>query len=90
MHRVVANSTSAEDSGCSPVFERHFSPENLAELWGLSGDTIRRLFEKESGVLVIERSKTARGRRYRTMRIPASVALRVHRRLTNPLDMLSS
>jgi hypothetical protein len=76
-----------QEAGCGPVFERHFSPEDLAELWGLSGDTIRRLFEKEPGVLVIERCTKSRARRYRTMRVPESVALRVHRRLTNPLLM---
>ena len=70
----------------SPVFERHYSPEELAGLWGLSGDSIRRLFEREAGVLVIERTKS-RTRRYRTLRIPESVAARVHRRLTNPLTM---
>jgi hypothetical protein len=45
----------------------------------LSTDSVRRLFENEPGVLVIERpSKNTR--RYRTLRIPESVALRVHRR----------
>jgi hypothetical protein len=65
-----------------PAFERHFSPEVLAEIWGVSADTVRRLFEKEAGVLVIDRSADTR-RRYRTMRIPESVALRVHRRMAN-------
>jgi hypothetical protein len=68
------------------TFERHFSPEELGQQWGLSGDTIRRMFEHEPGVLVIQRAGK-RSRRYRTMRIPESVALRVHRRLTNPLVM---
>ena len=49
----------------------------------LSVDTIRNLFEKEPGVMVIHRPR--RGvRRYRTLRIPASVAERVFRRLTVP------
>lgn len=65
------------------AFERHFSPEELAEVWGLSGDTIRRIFENEPGVLVHERSRKRHSRRYRTLRIPESVALRVHRRLSN-------
>jgi hypothetical protein len=73
-----------QEMGSGPAFERHFSPDELAELWGLSGDTIRRLFETEPGVMVIERDN-ARARRYRTMRIPESVALRVHRRMTRPL-----
>ncbi len=38
------------------VTERHWTPEQLGELWGLSADSIRRLFEREPGVLVIERA----------------------------------
>ena len=71
-----------------PVLERHYTPEEIAGLWSLSADTVRRLFEREPGVMVIERTKT-RARRYRTLRIPESVALRVHRRLTNPVAMPS-
>lgn len=66
-----------------PAMEKHFTPEELGELWGLSADTIRRLFDEEPGVLVIQRSKR-RSRRYRTLRIPASVAERVHRRESVP------
>jgi hypothetical protein len=57
----------------------------IAEAWGLGADTVRRMFEKESGVLVIEPTAgrfSRRRRRYRTLRIPASVAERVHRRLS--------
>jgi transcriptional regulator GlxA family with amidase domain len=81
---AVNTISNPQEAGRGSVFERHFSPEDLAELWGLSADTLRRLFENEPGVLVIERSK-APARRYRTLRIPESVALRVHRRLTNPV-----
>jgi hypothetical protein len=65
----------------STASERHYAPEQLGELWGLSADTIRRLFEREQGVLVVEREHNGR-RRYRTLRIPESVAERVHRRLS--------
>jgi AraC-like DNA-binding protein len=73
----------------TPVLERHFSPDELAQLWGLSPDTLRRLFEREPGVLVIEHTKNTSRRRYRTLRIPESVALRVHRRMTNCVVMPS-
>ena len=66
------------------VTERHYSPEDLGKLWNFSGDTVRRLFEREPGVLVIERARSRNARRYRTLRIPESVAERVHRRLSNP------
>jgi hypothetical protein len=60
--------------------EKHFSVAEVAEKWALSEDTVRRLFENEPGVLVIE---PARGRfsrrRYRTLRIPESVVERVYK-----------
>lgn len=67
----------------SPATERHYSVRELAVLWNLSADTIRKLFEHEAGVLVLgsEPGKYSR-RRYVTLRIPESVALRVHRRLS--------
>lgn len=62
---------------------RHYSPAGLGQLWGLSADTIRRLFEREPGVLQIANPR--RGRRaYTTLRIPESVAERVHRKLETP------
>lgn len=67
--------------GESPL-ERCFSPEQLAELWTLSTDTVRRIFENESGVLVIERPHVYGKRHYRTLRIPESVAERVYHRLS--------
>jgi hypothetical protein len=67
----------------SRATERHFSVSELAAAWNLSADTIRKLFEKEPGVLIIgsEAGKYSR-RRYITLRVPESVALRVHRRLS--------
>ena len=63
--------------------ERHYSVQQLAARWNLSSDTVRKLFENEPGVLVIgnEGRKYSR-RRYITLRIPESVAERVHRRLS--------
>ena len=67
----------------TPSMEPHFTVAQVAERWGLSADTVRRLFEQEAGVLVVEapRSRFSR-RRYRTLRIPAAVIDRVHRRLS--------
>jgi hypothetical protein len=62
--------------------ELHYSGSELAELWGLSSDTIRRLFEDEPGVVTIGERNPRRKRRYVTLRIPQSVAARVHRRLS--------
>jgi hypothetical protein len=70
-------------SEASPATERHYSVSELAATWNLSLDTIRKLFEHEPGVVVIgdETRKFSR-RKYITLRIPESVALRVHRRLS--------
>jgi hypothetical protein len=63
--------------------ERHYTPAEVAGMWKLSIDMVRRLFEGESGVLVIRNGGlTQRKRRYRTLRIPQSVVDRVHRRLS--------
>jgi hypothetical protein len=62
--------------------ERHYSPAEIAELWNLSVDCVRKIFESEPGVLVIGKPQTQRGKRnYTTLRIPQSVLDRVHRRL---------
>jgi DNA-directed RNA polymerase specialized sigma24 family protein len=49
--------------------ERHFTPQELAELWSVSVQTIREIFQRSR-------------RRYKTIRIPESVADRVHTRLS--------
>lgn len=63
--------------------EKHFSPQELAEAWGLHADTVRRMFEAEPGVIVLNNGPAKLKRRHRTLRIPESVMLRVHRRLQN-------
>ena len=62
-------------------FERLLTPAELADHWALSVDAVRRLFEREPDVLVFAQRRPGR-RRYRTLRIPLSVAERVYRRLT--------
>ena len=63
------------------TLERCYSPEQIAELLAMSPDTVRRIFENEPGVLVFERPRVYGKRRYRTLRIPESVASRVYHRL---------
>ena len=75
-------SDSAPTPPASKFGERHYSPAQIAELWGLSPDKVRQIFSKEPGVLVIGGDGRAR-RRYTVLRIPASVLERVHRRLSN-------
>ena len=62
--------------------EKHYTPKELAALWGFSPATIRNLVRDEPGVLRLEGMGRAHGRRsYTTFSIPESVALRLHERL---------
>lgn len=66
--------------------EQHFTPQQLAEKWGVSAEWVRQRFAEESGVVRIGEGSRRVGRRLvrtrRTMRIPESTARRVHERLT--------
>ena len=67
-----------------PTFtERHYSVSEIAALWKLSQDAVRKIFHDEPGVLVLGGQETTNKRRYTTLRIPESVLQRVHRRLAN-------
>lgn len=63
--------------------ERHYAVAEIAEMWNLSADKVRELFENEPGVLVIGERSPRHKRRYITLRIPHSVLERVHRRLSS-------
>lgn len=65
-------------------FEHHYTVGEVAAMWGLSPDVIRELFMNEAGVLVIgDKARRTKRRRYVTLRIPESVVERVHRRQSN-------
>ena len=65
--------------------ERHFSPAEIAETWGLSPTKVRRMFADEPGVMKIGEPSRRVGRKlkrsYHTLRIPESVRDQVHQRL---------
>lgn len=63
--------------------ERHYAVAEIAELWSLSSDAVRKLFQDEPGVLVLGGRGPSHRRRYITLRVPESVLQRVHRRMTN-------
>ena len=57
--------------------ERHYTVPELAAIWNMSTDTVRRRFRNEPGVLII--SNPRKGTRvFETLRIPESVAERVY------------
>jgi hypothetical protein len=62
-------------------FERHYTPQELGDLWGFDHSTIRRMFIDEPGVLKEGKQARRNGKRiYVSIRIPASIAQRVHDR----------
>jgi len=62
--------------------EPHYTPAELAKMWGVSVQTIRELFRSEEGVLKIGSDGNRKRRAYKTLRVPHSVAERVHTRLS--------
>lgn len=78
--RIPAQSNHSEDARLDRVaLEKHYRVRELASLWGFSANTIIRFFAAEPGVIRLE-SGTVK-RKYTTLSIPESVALRVHERL---------
>jgi hypothetical protein len=68
------SATPSEPISCGSAPVHYWSPAELAAAWSLSVDTVRRLFEREPGVLLIGSA------RYRTLRIPQEVVERVRRK----------
>ena len=66
--------------GETTSLEKHFTPAELATAWNVSAQTIREIFRREPGVLKIGSNATKTRRAYKMLRIPASVAERVHNR----------
>ena len=61
--------------------EKHYSIIEISKLWALSEKTVRRIFEREPGVILWGSAETRHKRGYRTLRVPETVLLRVHRKL---------
>jgi hypothetical protein len=71
----------------SPGIEKHFSPQEVAVLWGMSVRSVIRMFETEPGVIRISmprRLGSSQSMRA-TLRIPASVVNRMHEYLSSGL-----
>lgn len=61
--------------------EQHYTPTEVAKMWGVSASTVRRLFEDQPGVLKISSPTLRTGRKQKPhvrLSIPASVLARVH------------
>jgi hypothetical protein len=57
--------------------ERKLSYREIAAEWGLSIETVRRLFDSQIGVVKFGHGDTRRKRRYYVARVPESVVSRV-------------
>jgi hypothetical protein len=75
--------TTDDTSSTGVENEKHFDLSELAATWGLSVETIRKLFADDPRVVKspIASGPTGR-RRYCTLRIPSSAAARIHKRLS--------
>ena len=74
----------ASASGLAPIDlanEKHYSIIEISKLWALSQKTVRKIFENEPGVIQWGTEETRHKRGYRTLRVPETVLLRVHRKL---------
>ena len=61
--------------------EKHYSVIEIANLWALSQKTVRKIFEREPGVIHWGTEEKLHKRGYRTLRVPETVLHRVHRKL---------
>ncbi len=66
-------------SGAS--FEKHYRIGDLAQIWGLGRETVRRLVKDDPGVIKI---RLGRKKTHTLYSIPESAANRIHTRLLNP------
>ncbi|HWQ52966.1 MAG TPA: hypothetical protein VN442_04725 [Bryobacteraceae bacterium] len=61
--------------------EKHYTVSELAELWNLDRETVRRLVKDEPDVVNLRRGPQ---RARTTYTVPESVARRIHTKLFNP------
>jgi hypothetical protein len=66
--------------GLEKRVEKHYRVKELAQMWGVSRQTIERIFVDEHGVLAIGRRRTLHRRPHITLLIPESVVARVTNR----------
>jgi len=76
-------------SGVTPfgngALERHYTVQQIAEMWGLHQTTVRRIFQDEPGVFRLGKTGRRDKRDYVTLRIPESVLLQVYERRSRAL-----
>ena len=71
--------------------ERHYSPKEIAQMWGVSDSTVRKLFEDTPGVLRISMPRLTKPRKHKPhvrLSVPHSVLVRVHEAQTSGVARL--
>ena len=63
----------------SPAFEKHYRIGDLAKIWGLGRETIRKLVKDDPDVLKI---RMGRKKAHTVYSVPESTAKRIHTRLS--------
>lgn len=63
------------------ALEKHYTIQEVAELWHLSDETVREIFRDYPGVLKVVRPAGRFKRAYTSIRIPESVVLKRHAEL---------
>jgi hypothetical protein len=66
------------------TFERHYRISDLARLWGLGRETVRKLVKDDPGVIKI---RMGRKKAHTIYSVPESAARRIHTRLLNAGQM---
>lgn len=62
------------------TFEKHYRISDLARLWGLGRETVRKLIKDDPGVIKI---RMGRKKAHTIYSVPESAAHRIHTRLLN-------
>ena len=79
MHAMPTREIAGAGSVPNPFGGRIYTPKDLATMWQLSENSVRRLFQDEPGVFVLGDSNPRGRRGYTTLRITEEAALRVWR-----------
>lgn len=66
----------------SAPFEKHYRICELALIWGLGRETVRKLVKDDPGVVKV---RLGRNKAHTVYSVPESVARKIHTRLLNPL-----
>ena len=86
MNSAVVSRTAEMDT----FSERHYTIAELAQMWSVSYEAVRRLFDHEPGVFRMKSRGSLGRREYATVRIPETVARRVRQRQIESVASASS